>query len=173
MKTEQPQNQDQYRRCAWQSRTSHESAAAHGGSVGNGVWLVARKRGAPACCQKRRSIAGRLAWKSISSARGQWSRPAAVRQEARPNRSAGPQFWPVGQQRKVFVVGASRRSAAPGNQFVDRFAHTSSSALRQRCWHSPKSYPPALASARRRRHSWHVGRQSQPLVVSTAPDRHV
>ena len=173
MKAEQPQNQDQCPRCAGQSRTSHESAAEHGGAVGNGVWLVARKRGASACCWKRRSKAGRLARKSISGARGQWSRPAAVQQDARPNRTAHQQFWPVGQQRKVFVVGASRRSAAPGNQFIDRFAHTTSCALRQRWWRGPQILSSPLASTKRRRHSWHAWRQSQPLVASTAPNRHV
>ena len=78
-----------------------------------------------------------------------------------------------GSNEKVFVVGASRRSAAPGNQFIDRFAHTTSCALRQRWWRGPQILSSPLASTKRRRHSWHAWRQSQPLVASTAPNRHV
>ena len=36
--------------------------------------------------------------------------------------------------KKVFLVGASRRSAAPGKQFVVRFATATYGPLRQRWW---------------------------------------
>ena len=111
------------------------------------------------------SVAGRQRGIEFGFAvRGSCPRTAAASSDKMPSSAEHRQCRAIRQQRGVFVVGAPRRSAAPGRRFVVRFARGHQRALRSTRAHGSEQLrsgsSSSLASVGLCGHSCRLRRQS-------------